>query len=195
MSAPLEAGLATFRSRHPAGGVVTELLRVEQGLYVVRAEVAVDKTSLGSGLASADTVEGAEDAAILRALKIAGFTSGQVALPEMRPAPIPTATPPSYERNGSAKTSPLPVSAPDPVLDKYDPEDEESFMDLSELIAETDVQLKRIGWDSQQGKAYLTRTYGKTARKQLSEDELRDFLRYLKTQPTFMNRRAQESPF
>jgi len=182
--------LEQFRSRHPLGGVLTELLRVEQGLYIVRAQISVDKNTLGSGLAISESLETAEEQAIQRALTIAGFGEARPVVaeePQRRvspPAPLyPVEDMP--RRNGSA---PLPT----PV---YEAEEEDAFMDLSELIAATDVELKRIGWDSQQGKAYLSRTHGKATRRQLNEEELRDFLRYLKTQPTALNRRPQETPF
>ncbi|WP_287130208.1 hypothetical protein [Candidatus Cyanaurora vandensis] len=184
------AALDQFRRRHPLGGVLTELLRVEQGLYVVRAEVQVDKMSLGSGLAAADSLEHAEDQAVGRALLLAGFGEAQAPLaaveePARRngtPTPIYTAPEEAPRRNGT----------PPPV---YENEDDETFLDLSELIAATDVELKRIGWENAQGKAYLSRTYGKPTRRQLNEEELRDFLRHLKTQPTAMTRRAPETPF
>lgn len=180
--------LEQFRSRHPLGGVITELLRVEQGLYVVRAQISVDKNTLGSGLAVCESLETAEEQAIQRALATAGFGETRPVEEPLRRAAPPAPLYPVEDvprRNGA-------VPIPTPV---YEAEEEEAFMDLSELIAATDVELKRIGWDSQQGKAYLSRTHGKATRRQLNEEELRDFLRYLKTQPTALNRRPQETPF
>jgi hypothetical protein len=56
--------------------------------------------------------------------------------------------------------------------------------DLSQLIAETDVEIKRLGWTPQQGREFLTETYGKRGRTLLTKEELLDFLRYLKYLPT-----------
>jgi hypothetical protein len=52
----------TFRERYPTGGILTDLLRVEQGLFVVRAEIRVDdRTILATGLAAAADLEEAEE--------------------------------------------------------------------------------------------------------------------------------------
>jgi hypothetical protein len=55
-------------------------------------------------------------------------------------------------------------------------------VDLSDLIAETGVQVERLGWTAAQGQNYLMQTYGKRGRAMLSEDELKDFLAFLKQQ-------------
>jgi len=191
-----EHPLVQFRSRHPLGGVITELLKIEQGLYVVRAEISLDRTVLGSGLASAEAVEDAEDRAILRALSVAGFIVER-ALPSLEERPrSPSVTLLPQEEPRRERSAPVYTLPPDRNFDpKYDPDEEDTSLDLSELIAATDVELKRIGWDNAQGKAHLSRTYGKATRKQLSEEELRDFLVYLRKQGNYNNRRAQETPF
>lgn len=56
--------------------------------------------------------------------------------------------------------------------------------DLSDVIAETDVEMRRLGWDAKKGREFLKRQYGKRSRQELDEGELRDFLNYLKAQPT-----------
>ena len=57
-------------------------------------------------------------------------------------------------------------------------------VDLSDVIAQTDVELRRLGWTSMQGREYLERTYGKRSRQQLTDDELMSFLLYLEAQQT-----------
>lgn len=52
-------------------------------------------------------------------------------------------------------------------------------IDLSDVIAQTDVELTRLGWTSVQGREYLEKTYGKRSRQQLTDDELMSFLLYL----------------
>ncbi|NES23263.1 MAG: hypothetical protein F6K41_31190 [Symploca sp. SIO3E6] len=59
-----------------------------------------------------------------------------------------------------------------------------SPIDMSEIIARTTVEVKRLGWTNQQGKDYLLQTYGKRSRQLLTDDELLDFLSYLESQPT-----------
>lgn len=55
-------------------------------------------------------------------------------------------------------------------------------VDLSDVIAQTDVELRRLGWTSAQGQEYLEKTYGKRSRRQLTDDELMSFLLYLEDQ-------------
>ncbi|MEL7501791.1 MAG: hypothetical protein AAFN18_04930 [Cyanobacteria bacterium J06554_6] len=54
--------------------------------------------------------------------------------------------------------------------------------DLSDIIAQTDVEMRRLGWTSQQGREYLEKTYQKRSRQQLSDEELLEFLLYLESQ-------------
>jgi len=61
---------------------------------------------------------------------------------------------------------------------------ESESIDFSDLIARTDVELKRLGWTREQGRDYLLNTYGKRSRQLLSESELTAFLRYLEAQPS-----------
>ena len=58
----------------------------------------------------------------------------------------------------------------------------QSPVDLSDIIAQTDVELRRLGWTSAQGREYLEQTYGKRSRQQLSDEELLAFLLYLESQ-------------
>ena len=55
-------------------------------------------------------------------------------------------------------------------------------VDLSDVIAQTDVELTRLGWTSAQGREYLEQTYGKRSRQQLTDEELMSFLLYLEDQ-------------
>lgn len=55
-------------------------------------------------------------------------------------------------------------------------------MDFSQIIDQTTVEMKRLGWTQDDGKKYLLATYGKKSRHLLSDPELIEFLNYLKTQ-------------
>lgn len=57
-------------------------------------------------------------------------------------------------------------------------------IDLSDIIAQTSVELKRLGWNEVQGRTHLMATYGKRSRQQLTDEELLEFLDYLKSQPS-----------
>lgn len=62
--------------------------------------------------------------------------------------------------------------------------------DRSEEIAKIGLEMKRLGWTTEQGRNYLKRTYGKRSRQELEDAELIDFLRYLEAQIS-----PSESPF
>lgn len=63
-------------------------------------------------------------------------------------------------------------------------------VDFSDVLAQTDVELRRLGWDARRGREYLKQTYSKRSRQELNEDELYDFLNYLKGQSS-----PSQSPF
>lgn len=55
-------------------------------------------------------------------------------------------------------------------------------IDLSDIIAQTSIEVERLGWTPDQGKQYLKQAYGKESRQLLTPDELMSFLSYLKLQ-------------
>lgn len=57
-------------------------------------------------------------------------------------------------------------------------------VDFSEVIAQTDVEMHRLCWTTEQGLEHLKKNYGKRSRILLTEVELLDFLQYLASQPT-----------
>lgn len=65
--------LSQFRISYPKGCLISELLTIDHGKYVVRALVEVDGLTIATGLAAADTVENAEDQARTRALAVLGI--------------------------------------------------------------------------------------------------------------------------
>ena len=60
--------LAKFRQRYPQGSLVGELVDIDRGTYIVRVSVRVENVVLATGLAAAERVETAEDAARARAI-------------------------------------------------------------------------------------------------------------------------------
>ncbi|MBD0345267.1 MAG: hypothetical protein ICV63_10715 [Coleofasciculus sp. Co-bin14] len=299
-----------FRVRYPKGSLLTELLAIDHGKYIVRCLVQDEGTTLVSSLAAAETVELAEDQARSRALAILGIsaatTTGEQETPvaprEVSVPLISTPNPPTAFSDapsvatatatlsesvvhsqptlvpevvkasnatesvvhsqltpvpdlvGANDTSFLSFSEPkheerekvaDFVAttsmvaeelpftdDEFSPADVETEIsqeiepalwtaetqsssqlnkepassssskkkqkdtsktpipandkpiDFSEVIARTNVELKRLGWTNQQGRDYLVQTYGKRSRQLLTDGELLDFLSYLETEPT-----------
>ncbi|MEB3310701.1 MAG: hypothetical protein VKJ02_10760 [Snowella sp.] len=287
--------LNQFRLHYPQGSLISELVRIDHGLYIVRSLVQVEGVTLATGLAAATTIEAAENQARLRALDLLHLdaTSSAIAKtqPETPQEPIPSVTeavqaqpvpppPAPVEKKiatKAAKPKPEPVIAPpveeippvietpslpepvivaevsepevpelvlsEPVTEDPEPEPILSFatetvdqngklplmdlaqtngatelslsleepslplmeldtppapveptptppldlsgpIDFSEVIARSNVELKRLNWTNEQGKNYLLQTYGKRSRQLLSDEELLEFLQYLESLPT-----------
>jgi hypothetical protein len=209
----------SFRERYPTGGILTDLLKVEQGLFVVRAEIRVDdRTILATGLAAAADLEEAEERAIERAFE--HLATQARTRTSWSPEPLSSERMIESERprrslNGSLRGTEVGPSLSlseeldnldlngtlDPSPPRLNKNYTEAFtepsvsIDLSELIAQTNVEMKRIGWMAKQGQDYLQRTFGKRSRQQLDEEELAEFLEFLKSQPTQMANRRPQAPF
>lgn len=265
-----------FQNRYPLGALISELLQIQDGKFIVRVQAQVGGSTLSTGLSAAYTPEMAEDQARLRALEVLGVypTSGfstQEVKAELISGPRALAGPPNAQfqpqaphySQGQLAASPYPVEAtpahysqaamssppstsdpvallqseldwaaePEqmplerphpgtesqqlPVFPGRNPEsslkpspanppkrsnrpDSESGaakaasakppksqpVDLSDVIAQTSVEVKRLQWTEAQGRQYLQKKYGKRSRQQLTDEELIDFLQFLETQPT-----------
>ncbi|MBE9077491.1 hypothetical protein IQ241_09300 [Romeria aff. gracilis LEGE 07310] len=223
--------LAEFRNHYPTGCLITELLMVNDGQYVVRAAVSLDQQTVATGLAADKTIEAAEDRARSRALAVLnpsqseavaedglGSSAGPSAnspladapnhMPEIRPEA--TAMPSTATKAAEPPTEQVPAALPaptevsKPIADSANsaiappenfggsenfggPEDFDPSakpVDLSDIIAQTDVELSRLGWTSADGREHLEKTYGKRSRQQLTDEELLSFLLHLETLPT-----------
>ena len=86
------------------------------------------------------------------------------------------------------ETEAVKVSVPDVVFSN-DP------IDLSDAIAQIGTEIERIGWTKKQGSSYLQQTYSKKTRAELTEDELLEFLHYLKALPSKGNPAMSQIPF
>lgn len=64
-----------FRIRYPQGSLISELVTIDRGQYIVRTLVQVEGFTLATALAAADTVEQAEDRSINRALSVLALDS------------------------------------------------------------------------------------------------------------------------
>ena len=70
----------------------------------------------------------------------------------------------------------------------------ESPVDLSDLISQIGVEIQRIGWNKKQGSNYLQTKYQKKTRAELTQQELIEFLAFLKAQPTLLAKSAEATP-
>ncbi|MEM9925085.1 MAG: hypothetical protein AAF915_15260 [Cyanobacteria bacterium P01_D01_bin.50] len=283
--------LAQFQSLYPTGSLITELVQIDRGKYIVRSSVQIEGVTRATGMAAAETIEEAEDRSRTRALMVLAMESKQpqakVEQKEVAVSSEPnlevlpnrslttavvtekehpttstksskvTQTPPSNQTaiNSTEVTPTLDISPPPEVfpvednsdfydqdLDKplpiptydepeldapienpeipsdFQPLAEENLtpsnvtplnksssgkstkkatktsttkrkkkaepIDLSEVIAKTDVEMERLAWTPQQGREHLIQTYGKRGRTLLTEEELLGFLKYLESLPT-----------
>jgi hypothetical protein len=319
-SSHLPTLLTQFQSRYPLGCLLTELLTIHQGQFVVRALVQSAGATIATAMAAAAEIEMAEDRAKLRALEAIGITANlglgsahaatSSVLPNPEPNPnLPLSKPtfPQFDAELSPPAAPnppepelplqpiatstatkalsqtaelteLPYSPPAPpkaasltsssvesgafessslnslafdaelptftkstaqstvqsmaASPAFAPDDfsTESFTveaeppvavpaatgrtksekspkrkaeasepvtaihptanppanpaDRSEEIMKIGIEMKRLGWSTEQGREYLKRTYGKRSRQELDDAELLDFLHYLETQPS-----------
>lgn len=105
--------LAQFRARYPAGGLVSELLVIRDGQFIVRVLLQSGGVTLASGLATAETLEAAEDRARERALQALGMG----AVSDLPKADLPKieATPAPAENRREDRSSPRPTFSDEPT--------------------------------------------------------------------------------
>ena len=70
--------LTQFRVRYPKASLISELVQIDRGKYIVRASVAVDGITLATGMAAAETVEQAEDRARERVLAVVALDTNSL---------------------------------------------------------------------------------------------------------------------
>lgn len=229
-----------FRSLYPQGSLVSELVDIYQGKYIVKVSVIVEQITLATGLAAADTPEAAEDRARKRALETlvpAVNVAQPLATEKQMPQPSPlkksvelqpqetnspvnkfsqtttsesfveeqntnyyktTAEIASNNHHSAAEEEKITqadlfsqpeIQASEPIpslaLEEESPlEVNYEEMEYEDIVAATDIELKRLGWTTEQGRDYLIQTYGKRSRVYLTNEEFFEFLDYLKSLPT-----------
>lgn len=182
--------MSEFHRRYPTGSIVSDLLQIHDGLFIVKTTLLVGDTILATGMAAAPTLEQAEDSARQRALQLLGIhlpVQTEAELIPRTPAAL-EAAPWSEASNTDLLLEPTPLPIPVAVsqrsnlLARSPPKREP--VDLADEIAQTTVEMKRLGWTEAQGRACLLERYGKRSRQQLSDEELLDFLHFLQRQPS-----------
>lgn len=268
--------LAQFQKLIPNGSIITELVQIFQGKYIVRASVQVENVTRATGMAGAETVEAAEDKARARALMVLGISDSpqasvelatqspspvqsnlggnsanlkfhqphqvsnspvmdealssypstppqekEISLPPVSQQMFPQTPPPTHigspdlnqnipahneqpEFDTLAENQPSPEPLAGNFASNVKPFTPRSYsrtedvthqtelgkknyknepVDLSDVIAKTDVELQRLGWTAEQGREHLIKTYGKRGRTLLTEEELYSFLKHLESLP------------
>ncbi|MDJ0543886.1 MAG: hypothetical protein PX637_05930, partial [Microcystis sp. M53601_WE4] len=95
--------LQKLRQRYPQVALISELVQIDHGKYIVKAIVEIEGKTVVTGLAAADTVEIAEDRARERALLlleaentpdlqlVEKVSPNNISLPEDLPKPVASA--------------------------------------------------------------------------------------------------------
>ena len=55
---------------------------------------------------------------------------------------------------------------------------------FNEIKHQTDLEIRRLGWTKEDGMEFLMKHYGKRSRLHLTNEQLIEFLEYLRSQPT-----------
>jgi hypothetical protein len=147
-SSPLQVLIAQFQSRYPNAGLISELLTIHEGSYVVRASVQLGGMMLATGMATAVELEQAEDRAKIRALEAIGIQSATAATDSAtQTATSPVITP-------KFQTTELPSSAPaynlpdTPEPAKTDPIAASSYNPVEKLTTASPAEIKPRTADS-----------------------------------------------
>lgn len=106
-------------------------------------------------------------------------TRGSASTDASAPLPDPTPLVPAGAPVKPKGTAPISTATADP-----NPEEGTEPVDLSDIIIQTDVELRRLGWTVAQGREYLEQSYNKRSRHDLTDEELLEFLLYLETLPS-----------
>lgn len=135
--------LAQFQSKYPQGSLITELVQIHHGKYIVRASVQIDGVTRATGMAAAEQLEEAEDKARSRALMVLGInstTQAAVAIAPEPPKPVqPTPIASTQGLNESPYSTainslPTEVTAPPPVVPPLTAKTETKTQNVSEHI-------------------------------------------------------------
>lgn len=203
--------ISTLKQHYPDTRIVAEFLTYQDHQYAVRALIKHGSEVLTTGMAADPNIEVAEDRAKIRAIEALGITqtllsnqdqgnkAGVITNASPQSSPTRSHGTPSVPARKSKGEMPYRTELPklshsspslpeentpnvsDDLLTKAS--ETSGNISLLDQIAKTDVEMKRLGWDVEQGRLSLTQRYGKRSRRELTDDEVLDFLEYLEKQP------------
>lgn len=87
--------LAQFQSRYPTASLISELLTIHQGKFVVQVSVQIDGVTRATGLAAAEVLEEAEDKARSRAIALMAIDTAPPSVTTIPQPPESAFVPPS----------------------------------------------------------------------------------------------------
>lgn len=237
--------LAQFQSRYPTASLISELLTIHQGKFVVQVSVQIDGVTRATGLAAAEVLEEAEDKARSRAIALMAIDTAPPSATTIPQPPESAFVPPSvpsyqapvespdfeYEAIASSPPTNIPPVSLTPISvtksklslsDRHLSDEQDIFgdfgqpepkdsgsaiamgskvtpirpiepqldleseiethsqpIDLSEDLITIKDKLEESGWKQDTEREYLQRTYGKSSRDELTPEQVQEFRRYL----------------
>ncbi|NJM72059.1 MAG: hypothetical protein HC862_18770 [Scytonema sp. RU_4_4] len=140
--------LAQFQSKYPQGSLISELVQIYHGKYIVRASVQIDGVTRATGMAAAEILEEAEDRARNRALVVLGMStsSDSVVISPEPVKPVQSTLTTTSRLNESAyspalNTFPQTEVIPTPPLVSSEVDKNETTnQDITERFSTTDKQ-------------------------------------------------------
>lgn len=152
--------LAQFQSKYPQGNLISELVQIYHGKYIVRASVQIDGVTRATGLAAAEILEEAEDQARNRALVVLGISSSPQEsvvvstepVKQVQPTPSLTTTnindaySPDFNTSGQTEVTPAPPAVSS-VSGKNDTKNQDIIERFSAIDKrnQLDVPLENLG--------------------------------------------------
>lgn len=131
--------LAQFQNLYPKGSLISELVQIDRGQYIIQVTVQVEGVIRATGMAAAATVEEAEDRARDRALMVLGMPtaspeSGELTetLTETKVASIPASSSEVGKVEAPQKPAVAPIKSNTPPIPAKD------------LPSENDAQIPEI---------------------------------------------------
>lgn len=88
--------LAQFQSLYPTGSLITELVQIDRGKYIVRSSVQIEGVTRATGMAAAETIEEAEDRSRTRALTVLAM-EGKQPQPKVEQKEVAVSSEPNLE--------------------------------------------------------------------------------------------------
>ena len=112
--------------------------------------------------------------------KSEGVKESEPQIPETNQSNLQSEDTTSQPEN-SPSPKPQPPATKLPLLKRPTVDDIPPSRDYNDIISLIDLHMNELGWDKGYGRKFLNRTYGKTSRQLLSDEELLGFLNHLKS--------------
>ncbi len=185
--------LDRFKSRYPNGSLIRELLDNNDGNYIITVILIASEKIKAIATAQAESIELAEKKAVEFAMVILELEENYLIpnkpvlrkekqFPQIINKPIPFQTK-SELISSMERMLPRDASLTPSEKNNEDSELELEKIDFIDVFQEVDREMARLQWTKDYGRKILKAKYGKRSRYSLEDEELLEFLEFLKNQP------------